>query len=40
MNDLTADEIAYQEYLKGEYTYEEYLSVCEIEETEPLKSLD
>ena len=32
MDDLTADELAYQRYLKGEYTYQEYLDVCEMEE--------
>lgn len=33
--DCSADELAYQRYLNGEYTYQEYLDVCEIEECEP-----
>ncbi len=31
----TADELAYDRYKSGEYTYEDYLAVCEIEECEP-----
>jgi len=34
--DETADELAYKRYLAGEYTYEEYLVVCDIEETTPI----
>ena len=34
--DETADELAYKRYLAGEYTYEEYLVVCDIEETTPM----
>ena len=33
--DKTADELAYQLYLRGIYTYEDYVNVCEIEECEP-----
>lgn len=32
MDDLTADELAYQRFLNGEYTYQDYLDVCEMEE--------
>ena len=32
---LTADEIAYEEYKKGNYTYSEYVAVCQQEEVEP-----
>lgn len=28
----TADELAFERYQNGEYTYEDYLTVCEIEE--------
>ena len=28
----TADELAYEKYLRGEYSYEEYLAVCENED--------
>ncbi len=34
--DLTASEMVYQRYLSGEYTYEEYLVVCELDECEPM----
>lgn len=34
--DLTADELAYKRYLVGEYTYQDYVDVCELEETTPL----
>lgn len=34
-DDLTADEIAYLHYLNGQYTYQDYLTVCETEECEP-----
>ena len=34
--DLTADELAYERYKRGEYAYEDYVFVCEQEETEPL----
>ena len=33
--DKTADEMAYEKYQKGEYTYEEYADVCDHEECEP-----
>lgn len=33
---MTADELAYERYLNGEYTYDDYVDVCEIEECEPL----
>lgn len=33
----TADELAYERYLVGEYTYEDYVDVCNIEEVEPNK---
>lgn len=37
----TADEVAYERYEDGEYSYEDYLNVCEQEEVEPeLPSLD
>lgn len=35
-DDMTADEVAYKRYLDGEYTYREYVEVCEEEETEPM----
>lgn len=38
--DKTADELAYERYLNGEYTYEDYLVVCEIEECEPEARVD
>ena len=34
--DKTADELAYLRYLNGEYTYQDYADVCEIEGCEPL----
>jgi len=34
--DKSADELAYQRYLSGDYTYQEYVDVCEIEECEPM----
>lgn len=33
--DKTADELAYEEYLQGKITYEDYCAVCDIEECEP-----
>jgi len=33
----TADELAYERYKNGEYTYDDYLAVCEQEECEPTK---
>ena len=36
MDNKTADELAYEMYLNGEYTYEDYVCVCNIEECEPL----
>ena len=33
--DLTADEIAYIEYISGARSYEEYVTTCEFEEVEP-----
>lgn len=33
--DKTADELAYERYLSGEYTFEEYSDVCELQECEP-----
>ncbi len=33
--DRTADELAYEEYLQGKITYEDYCAVCDIEECEP-----
>ena len=33
--DKTADELAYEEYLQGIMTYEDYCAVCDIEECEP-----
>ena len=40
MKDMTADELAYERYCKGEYSYQDYLDVCEQEgcEPEPLKN--
>ena len=35
-SDMTADELAYERYKRGEYAYDDYVSVCDIEETEPL----
>ena len=32
----TADELAYSRYLNGEYTYQDYVDVCDVEECEPL----
>lgn len=37
--DLTADEIAYKCYLSGEYTYEDYLVVCDMEECAPMPKI-
>lgn len=37
LKDKTADELAYENYLVGKYSYEDYLDVCNIEEVEPLK---
>ena len=37
--DLTEDEIAYIRYILGDYDYEDYVDVCEIEECEPLERL-
>ena len=33
--DMTADESAYDKYLNGEYTYDDYLAVCETQECIP-----
>ena len=33
--DLTADEIAYIEYIYGARSYKDYLTTCEFEEVEP-----
>lgn len=33
--DKTADELAYIRYKRGEYSYEDYVAVCEQEECEP-----
>lgn len=33
--DLTADEIAYIEYMSGARSYEDYLTTCEFEDVEP-----
>lgn len=33
---MTADELAYEYYLNGKYTYEDYCSVCDEEGTDPL----
>lgn len=30
--DKTADELAYERYLSGEYTFEDYLDVCSLQE--------
>lgn len=38
--DKTADELAYERYKKGEYTYQDYVDVCELEECEPLPKLN
>ena len=35
--DKTADELAYERYQSGEYTYEDYVDVCRQEECEPRK---
>ena len=35
MEDMTADELAYQRYCNGEYSYQDYLDVCEQEGCEP-----
>lgn len=32
----TADELAYERYKSGKYTYEDYCNVCMIEDCEPL----
>lgn len=32
----TADEIAYERYKNGEYTYEDYCDVCLQEDCEPI----
>jgi hypothetical protein len=37
--DMTADELAYERYKAGEYSYEDYCDVCSIEECEPLKPI-
>lgn len=36
-DEKTADELAYERYRRGEYTYEEYRDVCTIEDVEPLE---
>lgn len=33
--DLTADEIAYVEYMSGARSYDDYLTTCEFEDVEP-----
>lgn len=33
--DLTADEIAYVEYMSGARSYNDYLTTCEFEDVEP-----
>jgi hypothetical protein len=30
--DYTTDELAYEMYLRGDYTYEDYCDICNIEE--------
>ena len=37
--ELTSDELAYKRYLKGEYTYQDYVNVCNLEDIEPLKEI-
>lgn len=39
-DEKTADELAYERYKRGEYTYEEYRDVCTIEDVEPIKLED
>ena len=39
LEDKTADELAYERYKNGEYTYDEYVTVCKQEECEPLPEL-
>lgn len=36
-DEKTADELAYERYRRGEYTYEEYRDVCTNEDVEPLE---
>ena len=36
IEDKTADELAYERYKNGEYTYDDYLTVCDQEGCEPL----
>lgn len=38
--DKTADELAYERYKRGEYTYQDYVDVCNQEECEPLPKLN
>ena len=33
--DKTADELAYERYKRGEYTYDDYCDVCEMEDLFP-----
>ena len=37
VTNMTEDEIAYMLYKAGEYSYQDYLDVCEQEEVEPLE---
>lgn len=39
IEDKTADELAYERYKNGEYTYDEYVTVCKQEECEPLPEI-
>lgn len=34
--DKTADEIAYERYMRGIYSYADYLDVCANEDSQPL----
>ena len=36
---MTADEIAYEEYRCGKHSYEDYCAVCDEEECEPLPKI-
>lgn len=38
--DKTADELAYERYNNGEYSYQDYLDVCEQEECEPKEMVE
>ena len=39
IEDKTADELAYERYKNGEYTYDEYVTVCDTEGCEPLPEI-